>query len=382
MLLPDSPAPWSNTAARYFGPVLRTMDTLGHSITVVAPIRNQTQLHEAEEYLLGTQVRLRCFPAPSPKPMVERKIRSVIRSGWELTKSEFGDAVRRELERSYDVVLAEMAETARVVEEDPRTVLSLHHLRYIDLAGAPTGGIKSQIERLQARRSELSTCRRVSRIRTTSERLRNLLSREGVNTDSVVPICVDSSLYERVGSPSVPTIGVLGSMFWWPSRLAAKHFVERIAPRLKAARPNVRLLVGGWQAHKFLTPYLRDDSIELLDCFPDPRDAFSRLSVLVYAPPVGTGMKVKVLEAMAYGVPVVANSEGYEGLEVDATAPVRLAVTDDEIVDNVLALLDDERNRQRVIHEGIACVQRSFSPEKVAGQLVDFFQQKKGLWNA
>jgi glycosyltransferase involved in cell wall biosynthesis len=165
-------------------------------------------------------------------------------------------------------------------------------------------------------------------------------------------------------------------MFWWPSRLAAKHFLERIAPRLKAACPSVRLLVGGWRAREVLGPYIRDNDVTVLDNFADPREAFSRLSVLVYAPPVGTGMKIKVLEAMAYGVPVVANSEGYEGLEADPAPPVRLAQTDDEIVDSTLELLRDAGVRRRAILEGMECVRRSFSPEPVTRALASFLEEK------
>jgi len=84
--------------------------------------------------------------------------------------------------------------------------------------------------------------------------------------------------------------------------------------------------------------------------------------VLVYAPPIGTGMKVKILEAMAFGVPVVTNEEGFEGLEADSNPGVRLARTDEEIVEPVVDLLADAVARQRLIEDGLACLARTFSP--------------------
>jgi glycosyltransferase involved in cell wall biosynthesis len=166
-------------------------------------------------------------------------------------------------------------------------------------------------------------------------------------------------------------------MFWPPSRRAARHFVTRIVPRIRAQRPDVRFLVGGWQAERYLREYVRDSDIEILDSFPDPAQAFARLSVLVYAPPVGTGMKVKVLEAMAYGVPAVVNGEGFEGLDADPDPPVHLAHSDEEISQHVLNLLADTHARERAIADGRRCIERSFSPQVVTQALVQLFGSRR-----
>jgi glycosyltransferase involved in cell wall biosynthesis len=136
----------------------------------------------------------------------------------------------------------------------------------------------------------------------------------------------------------------------------------------------VRFLVGGWQARRFLSDVVRDDDIDLLDNFAHPAAAFARLSVLVYAPPVGTGMKVKVLEAMAYGVPAVVNREGFEGLDADPQPPVRVAQSDDEIVRHVVELLHNRHAREQAVEEGRRCIARSFSPLVVTQALVEWLK--------
>ncbi len=372
VLLPDSPDPWSNTAARYYGPMLKTLAQLGHAVTVLA-IRRPGD--DGSAYFGDASIHFRFFDPPRAKPFLERKLRSLWRSGWELAASELGRAAREEAARDYDVILAEEPAAARVVEDDPRTVLSLLCLRYVDLAGADDEADINLRERLQARRAELSTCRRVPVIRVVSARLERLLRSENVGgLIRVIPLCIDPALYDLQPAPAVPTVGVLGSMFWPPSRRAAKHFVEHLVPRIRAAQPGVRFLVGGWKSERYLRQFVRDSDIEILDSFPSPAEAFARLSVLVYAPPVGTGMKVKVLEAMAYGVPAVVNSEGFEGLEADPNPPVRRASSDDEIVDQVIELLRDPAARRRAAEEGRRCVERSFSPEVITRALSRLFQ--------
>ncbi|MBI4514590.1 MAG: glycosyltransferase family 4 protein [Deltaproteobacteria bacterium] len=375
VLLPDSPDPWSNTAARYYGPVLKALAELGHDLTVLAVRRPGA---DGLEYFGHTTIHFRFLDQPEAKPFVERKLRSLWRGGWELAASEFGRAARQEAARDYDVILAEEPAAARALENDPRTVLSLLCLRYVDLEVGE--GDEADIgwrEQLQARRAELSTCRRVPVIRVVSERLERLLRNESVGgLIRVIPLCIDPALYDWQPAPAVPTVGVLGSMFWPPSRRAARHFLEHLVPRIRAAQPGVRFVVGGWQAEHYLRHLVRDSDVEILDSFRSPAGAFSRLSVLVYAPPVGTGMKVKVLEAMAYGVPAVVNSEGFEGLEADPDPPVRLANSDDEIVEQVSELLQDPAARRRAAEEGRRCVDRSFCPEAVARALIGLFHER------
>lgn len=376
VLLPDSPDPWSNTAARYYAPMLKGLVTMGDDVTALA-IRRKPRGEEDLSYFAGLEIRLQLFdPAPA-RPFLERKLRSFWRSGWELAVSDFGRAARRQAERDYDVILAEMPQTARVVEQDTRTVLSLHYLHSVDLTPFDDERWRAfSRERWQARRAELSTCRAVPRIRAISNRLACLLRDHDVSTPvTVVPICLDLALYEPVGPPEQVTVGVVGSMFWAPSRRAALHFIRHLVPRVRRRLPEARFLVAGWQAGRYLSEAARGAGVEVVDSFPDPRDVFARLSVLVYAPPIGTGMKVKVLEAMAYGVPVVTNAEGFEGLDADLAPPVVLAQSDDELEAGILALGEDSWRRRQVIAEGRACLDRSFSPAVVVEKLRRVFQE-------
>jgi glycosyltransferase involved in cell wall biosynthesis len=82
---------------------------------------------------------------------------------------------------------------------------------------------------------------------------------------------------------------------------------------------------------------------------PETRPYFERASVLVYAPSRGSGMKVKIQEAMAFGVPVVTTSEGVEGLP--AVDGVHAGVCEDDagLVERTVELLlsPERQNRQR-----------------------------------
>jgi glycosyltransferase involved in cell wall biosynthesis len=373
VLLPESPFPWSHTASRYYGPMLKELDRLGHEVTALAVGSLTDSGNEPSDYFDGTRIQLRFFDPPPPRPVVERKIRSAWRSGWELSRSSFGAAAREDADRNYDLVLAEQVSTARCVEDRPDVVCTVQSLRYVDLEADRTS-LWHRVRQAQVKREEVSTLRRVRRIRVLTAALARRVATLAPETPTaVVPLCIDPQLYDLVSDPSCRTVGVIGSMFWPPSRAAARVFIEQTVPRLRSRQPELKFLVAGWQSRRYLGDIAAAAGVELIENFRNPRDIFARLSVLVYTPPAGTGMKVKVLEAMAFGVPVVVNENGLEGLEAEAASGVRLAASHDETCEAVLEFLEDGLRRRTAITAGRMCLERSFSPEVVVPVLLERF---------
>jgi glycosyltransferase involved in cell wall biosynthesis len=81
--------------------------------------------------------------------------------------------------------------------------------------------------------------------------------------------------------------------------------------------------------------------VEIFENVPETRPFFEQSSLLLYAPSRGSGMKVKVLEAMAFGLPVVTTSEGVEGLNARDGVHAGIAEDDAGLVDRSVALLTD-----------------------------------------
>jgi glycosyltransferase involved in cell wall biosynthesis len=71
--------------------------------------------------------------------------------------------------------------------------------------------------------------------------------------------------------------------------------------------------------------------------------------VLLYAPARGSGMKIKILEAMSFGVPVVTTSEGVEGIPARDGIEAGVCEDDAGLIERTVTLLEDpaRQNRQR-----------------------------------
>src|SRR6185295_9444092 len=109
--------------------------------------------------------------------------------------------------------------------------------------------------------------------------------------------------------------------------------------RVRAQVPHARLIVAGWGADRYLGEHAGVPGLELRANIQHPRDFFSQVAVMAYPPGRGSGMKIKVMEAMAFGVPVVTTSEGVEGLAVEPGVHAHVADDDGLIADRVVDLL-------------------------------------------
>jgi glycosyltransferase involved in cell wall biosynthesis len=107
---------------------------------------------------------------------------------------------------------------------------------------------------------------------------------------------------------------------------------------------------------------LARSDLEIAENVSDTRPYFERTGVLLYAPDRGSGMKVKVLEAFAYGVPVVTTSDGVEGIPAQDGVHVGLCDEDAGLIERTVRLLGDRASQERQRRAARQLVERCCNP--------------------
>jgi glycosyltransferase involved in cell wall biosynthesis len=134
----------------------------------------------------------------------------------------------------------------------------------------------------------------------------------------VVDNGVDTGYFRPVPAPAGPgPILFLGSLDWRPNLDAVGQLLEQVFPAVRAAEPGARLSVVGRNP----PPWLRRQTaatpgVELHADVADVRPYLAASSVLAVPLRIGGGSRLKILEALAAGVPVVATHVGAEGLSL------------------------------------------------------------------
>jgi glycosyltransferase involved in cell wall biosynthesis len=158
------------------------------------------------------------------------------------------------------------------------------------------------------------------------------------------------------GAPEPDTLIYPGSITYDLNLDAVRYFAGEILPAVRARRPAARLLVTGKTTPELLASVPPADGVVFTGRVPDVRPLVARAWAEVVPLRYGSGTRLKVLEAMALGVPVIATRKGIEGLDLEPGREVLLADDAAAFAATTLRLLDDPALRARVASAGRAAV--------------------------
>jgi len=174
----------------------------------------------------------------------------------------------------------------------------------------------------------------------------------------VRPNGVDLESYEFVdhSQPTAASLLFTATFSYFPNIDAARWLLGEILPQLRAQRHDVTLDLIGHHAPAGPFPA----GVRAASDVPLIQPWFDAADVFVAPLRAGTGTRLKILEALAKGLPCVTTTIGCEGLPVEDGVHVLVADTTQEFVLAVLRLLDDVALRQRLAANGRALVERQF----------------------
>lgn len=239
------------------------------------------------------------------------------------------------------------------------------------LAGVHTNPLARLYFRSHARRMlqrEPQLCRLFDGIITISEEDASYhRSRYGLaNVLGAVPAGADvdaRGVPRAVSEPTAsPVIAFLGSMDWLPNQDAVLWFIHQILPRIVASLPGARLMIIGRNPPPHLHHLAESHvGIELTGTVADTTEYLRRCSVMVVPLRAGSGTRIKILEAMATGVPVVSTAVGAEGLPLHSNQDLLLADDADGLASAVIRVLTDNRLRLELARNGLSRIANHFS---------------------
>jgi len=165
-----------------------------------------------------------------------------------------------------------------------------------------------------------------------------------------------------------PTLLFLGQLAYTPNGEAARYLI-RLLPRLRRRWPGLRLLLAGRTPGPRLVERARAAGAELLADPPDTAPLLRAADIMLVPLFAGGGTRLKVPEALAAGLPVVATRLAVEGLGLEAGREVLLAERAAEFERQIARLLEQPGLYAAMSAAGLAVVAARFAPERVAPQV-------------
>jgi len=286
-------------------------------------------------------------------------------------------------ESDFDVIHADQtsmaqyalyaAKVSACASQRPALVLDAHNALYRvpeRLAAAESNSLKCWLLRREARalrRYEAETYRRFDQVVFVSEEDRALFQIPG---SRFIPICVDPDdrpLVQRVPLPR--TILHLGTMFWPPNIEGVLWFAREVFPQVRAEVPEARFVIVG-KNPPLAVRELADTmpGIEVTGYVPDPTQYLAQTAAFVVPLHAAGGMRVKIVDAWCWGLPIVSTSLGAEGIAVRNEENLLLADTPQAFAQAVVRLLREPELGQRLRENGRRWADEHYNWRRVYGQ--------------
>jgi sugar transferase (PEP-CTERM/EpsH1 system associated) len=218
-----------------------------------------------------------------------------------------------------------------------------------------------------------------------AERLRHL------NSDArvfVIENGVDTAYYsdDRDASPpaaarSANALGkpnrivFVGSMDYHANVDGAVNFARDVWPSLHDRRPELIFTIVGRDPAPEVRELLAIPGVEVTGTVDDVRPFYREALAAVVPLKVGGGSRLKILEAMAAGVPVVSTTLGAEGLDVHDDVDILIADTNRQLAGGIVSLIESKELRQRLSAAGRALVSERYDWSTLAANLFEIYQQ-------
>jgi len=372
----SEPYPFGHALGRWYYALLKELRCRRYEVRCLSVTTNRSWADLAREAVEPLGVHLSLHPISLDSTWLGRKWRT-LRRPFSYTLSEgLRTDLARDVQSGYDILHLEQLWAGYLAEGRARSLVAVHHLSALDLRGLAFS-VRFLFERCLTLRAEVRLLRRLTVIGTLSNRLAGSI--RSVNRQArvfVVPYALDPSLYPFMASDrwGEPVIGFLANMKWMPGYLAARRLITAVFPHVKRHVPEAKLLIAGWNARQALSEFVNERDVTIVENVSDPRPYFDRLQVLAYPVPQGSGVKVKVLEAMAWGIPVVTTTDGIEGIEAVDGEQCFIADEDATFAQRVVELLQDAALRRAFRQRARALIEDQHSPVPVVNRLERVYQ--------
>jgi polysaccharide biosynthesis protein PslH len=205
------------------------------------------------------------------------------------------------------------------------------------------------------------------------ERVRRI-ARDYANIQ-VVPNGVDVAHYAQdFGPPEPDTLIYSGALTYGPNFDAIQFFLGEIFPLIQAQRPAVKLTITGKLDGVPVERLPEHRNVMFTGYLDDIRPTLARSWVNIVPLRQGGGTRLKILEALAAGTPVVATAKGAEGLELLPEQEILRADTPAAFAATVLRLLDDADLRACLSRQGRQAVTARYDWSSIGRQFNEFIE--------
>jgi glycosyltransferase involved in cell wall biosynthesis len=186
-----------------------------------------------------------------------------------------------------------------------------------------------------------------------------IVIKNGIDTHDIVPV---NNIHGR-------KMLYMGTMTYYPNIDAVLYFVEKILPKIRQQDWTIPFCIAGRDPSPEVQALTQTHSY--IEVLPNPKtmsDIASQCSMAVVPIRLGSGTRIKILHAMAMGLPVISTSLGCEGLAVTDGENILICDEPQEFAKAVLQVSTDANLRNKLRQKGRQLVEEEYDWQSIFAQ--------------
>jgi glycosyltransferase involved in cell wall biosynthesis len=172
-----------------------------------------------------------------------------------------------------------------------------------------------------------------------------------------------------------PTLFHIGSLEWSPNQEGLIWFFDNCWDSIREKYPDLRFYIAGRNAPVWFQRMLNLTNVVFMGEVADAYEFINSKSIMVVPLFSGSGMRIKIIEGMALGKPIVTTAIGTEG--ISTTSGVNIVVTEDAagFVQSISDLIENREYFDKIGKNAIEYIHENFDNLSSAGALIEFYKK-------
>lgn len=189
-----------------------------------------------------------------------------------------------------------------------------------------------------------------------------------------VPFGIDLEKYKiDVSNLEKPSVFHIGAMDWRPNADGIEWFLKSIWLKVHSKNSSIKLYLAGRNMPEWLLQF-KMENVVVLGEVADSHEFINSKSIMIVPLTSGGGMRVKIIEGMAFGKTIISTSIGAEGIEYENGRNILIADSEKEFEETILKCLNDQSFSDNIGKNARTLAETKYDNQLICNKLSDFYK--------
>lgn len=204
---------------------------------------------------------------------------------------------------------------------------------------------------------------------------KNIFSELGnIKPCKVIPFGIDlKTISNPYSNKEIPkSLCYIGALDWLPNQKGILWFIEHVLPLIKINNPDIEIKVAGRNAPKWLINKLNNENIVFCGQVDNAQDFLRSNGPMIIPLFSGSGMRVKIIEAMALQKTIIATKQAAEGISFTNNKNIFISNTKEEFAECIIELIRNQQLQKKVGLNAFNLIKDKYNNATLAKELINF----------